>query len=364
MKKGLGSIILNVVLGILCIIWFIPTFGLLLSSFRKAEDIKMNGWWTVFPHKEWVTTEEISDLPRSIDNETPFSVEGIDGVTATYPEWKSGILTPDGKRAVWSGNKKLSNLKIQEKQWVSAANRLTLENYNIVLGGKNYQLVNADGTSKTVKGGGLFDSFLNSISLAVPSAVIPILIASFAAYGFAWMKFPGRKFILSIVTMLLVVPYQVSLIPILTDYTKLGINGTFLSGWLAHTGFGLALAVYYLYNAVAGLPREMLESAFIDGASHFKVFTNLVIPTTIPTMISFMIFQFIWTWNDYFVNMIFLGEKNKVLTKSLADMIGERGADWHLLTAGAVVSMILPLIIFYSLQKYYVRGLLAGSVKG
>ncbi len=165
---------------------------------------------------------------------------------------------------------------------------------------------------------------------------------------------------------MLVVPLQVALVPILRDYKTLQINGTFLAIWLAHTGFGLPLATYLLYNYISGLPRETLESAFIDGASHFTVFSRLILPLSVPALASFAIFQFLWVWNDYLVALVFLGAKKEtqVLTMALAEITGSRGSDWHLLTAGAFITMLLPLIVFFSLQRFFVRGLLAGSVKG
>jgi alpha-glucoside transport system permease protein len=209
-------------------------------------------------------------------------------------------------------------------------------------------------------------AFLNSLAVAVPSTVIPILIAAFAAYAFAWMKFPGRRWFFILVVALLVVPLQIALVPILRDYKTLDLNGTFLAIWLAHTGFGLALATYLLYNYISTLPRETLESAFIDGASHFTVFTRLVLPLSVPALASFAIFQFLWVWNDYLVALVFLGgnPEFELVTQRMAAIVGARGQDWHLLTAGAFVSMSLPLLVFFSLQRYFVRGLLAGSVKG
>ena len=209
-------------------------------------------------------------------------------------------------------------------------------------------------------------AFLNSFAVTIPSTVIPILIAAFAAYGFAWMKFPGRRFLFIIIVALLVVPLQIALVPILSDYNRLGLNGTFLAIWLAHTGFGLALATYLLFGYISTLPREMLESAFIDGASHFTVFIRLVLPLSLPALASFAIFQFLWVWNDYLVALVFLGvdPSFKVLTQRLADLTGTFGNAWHLLTAGAFVTMILPLIVFIGLQRFFVRGLLAGSIKG
>jgi alpha-glucoside transport system permease protein len=180
------------------------------------------------------------------------------------------------------------------------------------------------------------------------------------------MIFPGRRTFFILVVALLVVPLQIALVPILRDYVGLQLNGTFLGIWLAHTGFGLPLATYLLYNYISSLPREILESAFIDGASHFTIFTRLILPLSVPALASFGIFQFLWVWNDYLVALVFLGARPdvQVLTMRIAEMVGSRGNDWHLLTSGAFVSMILPLAVFLSLQRYFIRGLLAGSVKG
>ena len=217
-----------------------------------------------------------------------------------------------------------------------------------------------------MQGDDFWGAFMNSLIVTVPATVIPILIAAFAAYAFAWMRFPGRRVFFIMVVALLVVPLQIALVPILKDYVKLDLNGTFLGIWLAHTGFGLSLAVYLLYNYISTLPREIMESAFIDGASHFTIFTRLVLPLSVPALASFAIFQFLWTWNDYLVALIFIGAKPgvQVLTMRIAEMVGSRGNDWHLLTAGAFVSMIVPLIVFFGLQRFFVRGMMAGSVKG
>jgi alpha-glucoside transport system permease protein len=168
------------------------------------------------------------------------------------------------------------------------------------------------------------------------------------------------------VVILLVVPLQLALVPILRDFVNLKVNGTFMAVWLAHTGFGLPLATYLLYNYISELPREILESAFIDGATPFTTFTQLVLPLSTPALASFAIFQFLWVWNDYLVSLIFIGATPnvQVLTMMLANLVGSRGQDWHLLTAGAFISMLVPLLVFFSLQRYFVRGLMAGSVKG
>lgn len=242
--------------------------------------------------------------------------------------------------------------------------RFTLQNYRQVLASEDFE--NSEGEIVRASGDNMARALFNSIAVTIPATVIPILIAAFAAYGFAWMNFPGRKFFFIIVVGLLVVPLQTALIPILRDYVRLDLNGTYLAVWLAHTGFGLPLATYLLFNYIATLPREILESAFVDGASHFTTFIRLVLPLSVPALASFAIFQFLWVWNDLLVALVFLGSKPDVavLTQVLQEMVGSRGQDWHLLTAGAFVTMIIPLIVFFSLQRFFVRGMMAGSVKG
>jgi alpha-glucoside transport system permease protein len=226
--------------------------------------------------------------------------------------------------------------------------------------------------------GGFENAFLNSVAVAVPATVLPITIAAFAAYAFAWMEFRGRDVLFVLVVALLVVPLQIALIPILRLYTggaslggltiipDLDLNGTFLGVWLAHTAFGLPLAVYLLRNFIGSLPSSIIESARIDGADHFTIFWRLVIPLSVPALAAFAIFQFLWVWNDLLVAYVFLGgtRQNRVLTIALQTLVPATGENWHLLTAGAFISMLLPLIVFLSLQRYFVRGLTAGSVKG
>lgn len=283
---------------ILAAIWTVPTFGLLVSSFRPGDDVSASGWWTALKN--------------------PFETD------------------------------------------------LNLNNYRIVLGtaGGDPQLEGL--IERGQENINLLSAVLNSLTVTIPATVIPISIAAFAAYGFAWIKFPGRRIFFIGVVAMLVVPLQIALIPILKDYVRLNLNGTFLGVWMAHTGFGLPLATYLLYNYISTLPRDILESAFMDGASHFTVFLRLVLPLSVPALASFAIFQFLWVWNDLLVALVFLGARPEVevLTQRLLGMLGTFGTDWHLLTAGAFVSIVLPLFVFFSLQRFFVRGLLAGSVKG
>ncbi len=229
-----------------------------------------------------------------------------------------------------------------------------------------------------ITGEGFGNSFLNSLAVTIPATVIPITIAAFAAYGFSWMEFPGRYVMFVIVVGLLVVPLQMALIPILRLFTQgatlwgvrifpdLDLNESFMGIWLAHTGFGLPLAVYLLRNYIGALPSSIIESAKIDGADHFTIFWRLIIPLSVPALAAFAIFQFMWVWNDLLVAYVFLGGagQNRVLTVALRELVGARGENWQLLTAAAFISMALPLAVFFSLQKYFVRGLTAGSVKG
>ena len=226
--------------------------------------------------------------------------------------------------------------------------------------------------------GGFENALLNSLAVTIPATVIPITIAAFAAYAFSWMEFRGRYVMFVAVVGLLVVPLQMALIPILrlysggaslggvTIFPDLDLNGTFLGIWLAHTAFGLPLAVYLLRNFIGTLPSSIIESAKVDGADHFTIFWRLVVPLSVPALAAFAIFQFLWVWNDLLVARIFLGatEENRVLTIALQALAGSRAQDWHLLTSAAFITMILPLAVFFSLQRYFIRGLTAGAVKG
>lgn len=225
----------------------------------------------------------------------------------------------------------------------------TLENYAVVLDE------------------GFGNAFANSLAVTIPSVVIPITVAAFAAYAFAWMQFPGRNILFVSIVGLMVVPLQMALIPIFRIYTSLEVNGSFPAVWLAHAGFGLPLAVYLLRNYMGGLPSSIIESAKIDGASHWEIFTRLIVPLSTPVLAAFAIFQFLWVWNDYLVALVFLGvanPDNAVLTVELANLAGRGEGALSLLPAAAFVTMVLPLVVFFALQRYFVRGMTAGSVKG
>ncbi len=295
-KKRKWTVVVNLILLALVILWAIPIVGLFISSLRSQDDVLSTGWWT--------------------------------------------LLKGQGK--------------------------ITLDSYKQVLGGSEYTFVDSTGAVVRASGDNLSRAFMNSFTVTIPAVIIPILIAAAAAYGFAWMVFPGRKVFFTTVVALLVVPLQIALIPILRDYQKIGLTGSYLGIWLAHTGFGLPLGIYLLYNYISTIPRDIFESAFLDGARPMVVFMRLVLPLAVPAIASLAIFQFLWVWNDLLVALVFLGGTSNVavLTQRLATMVGSRGQDWHLLTAGAFVAMIVPLLVFFSLQRYFVEGLMAGSVKG
>ena len=248
--------------------------------------------------------------------------------------------------------------------------QLTLESYRTVF------------SSSTSDAPDMWQHFMNSVAIAVPATVIPIAIAAFAAYAFAWMDFPGRHWLFVATVAMLAVPFQMSLIPLLQLYVNgahltvlgetftllpdLDLQGTITAVWLTHIGFGLPLAIFLLHNYMASLPRDVFEAARIDGADHPTIFWRLVVPLSVPALAAFAIFQFLWVWNDYLVARTFLsiGSEDAPMTVRLATLSGSRGQDWHLLTAAAFVSIAVPLAVFFALQRYFVRGLLAGSVKG
>ena len=360
-RRWLGQLAVNGTLAVICFIWLVPTIGLLVSSIRPAADVLNSGWWSVLPHQDYVTTKELP-IPTGVTGDAPITIEGV---SATFDGFRGGVTAPDGRRILWVGNRRTGRIEIQQKQWLAPFN-FTLRNYQVVLSGGDKTYENTGGTLRTERGSDLGSAFMNSIAVTIPATVIPLTVAAFAAYGFAWMRFRGRMALFALLVALLVIPLQIALVPVLRDYTGLNLNGTYLGVWLAHTGFGLPLAIYLVFGFVSEIPRDLIDSAVTDGASHFAVFRRIIIPLSVPVLASFAIFQFLWVWNDYLVATTFLGgtQDVQVLTIKLVNLAGTRGQDWQLLTAGAFVSMIIPLIVFFALQRYFVRGLLAGSVKG
>jgi alpha-glucoside transport system permease protein len=268
---------IHIALGIVGLIWLLPTIGLLITSFRPASEIFTTGWWEVF----------------------------------------GGRLN------------------------------FTLDNYAEVLGSQ-----------------GMLEAFINSISITVPSTILPVLFASLAAFGFAWIDFPFRDTLFLIVVGLLLVPLQMVLIPLVELFAALGVFGTFIGLWVAHTAFALPFGIFLLRNFFITLPRDLIEAARIDGAGNVKIFRMIVLPLSVPALASFAIFQFLWTWNDLLMALVFAPRPGGLpMTTQVNSLLGTFGTEWHLLAAASFLIMAVPLIVFFSLQRYFVQGLLAGSVK-
>ncbi len=359
---------------ILVTLWVMPTFGLLVSSFRTGDQISTSGWWRA------LTTQESQQPAIRIEGEEvqkdgAFVIEGqLFGNAATeVSKWGTSSREPnafqagqtadlgDGQTLVvnvdgsFSLSSPTSMADVRNPRvFTTAATppEFTVQNYNTVL-------------FNPAAGQSVGRAFLNTLTVAIPATIIPILVAAFAAFALAWMDFPGRALLVAAVVGLLVVPLQLALIPLLQFHNAIGIGKGYLGIWLAHTGFGLPLAIYLLRNYMVGLPRDIIENARVDGATDFQIFTKIILPLSFPALASFAIFQFLWTWNDLLVALVFLGtgDDQLVLTGSLVNLLGSRGGDWEILATSAFVSIAVPLLVFFSMQRFLVRGLLAGSVK-
>jgi len=391
-SRWLRGLPTHVVLIGLCVIWLIPTVGLLVTSIRPFQDVTASGWWTVFSPPTGAAQY----------NQYCGNCHGGDGKAISYANLSDASLIGNYRRSFTlsallksdrkdqPGTPHMGSTPIPNDQaladiatylrrisGIDAHPTFTLDNYIDALvgyrGTANYAADCAAGTqsndlhcnaSDLGNSRGMAQAFVNSLVVAVPSTVLPILFAAFAAYALAWLHFPGRHLMFAVLVALQIVPLQMTLIPISKLYAQLGLNGTFIGVWLFHTGFGLPYAIYLTRNFLGGLPSELFEAAYLDGASHWKAFWQLAIPLAVPALASLGIFQFLWIWNDLLVALVFLGGDHPVMTYQIATMVTSHGGGWHLLTAAAFISMALPMIVFFALQRYFVRGLLAGSVKG
>lgn len=231
--------------------------------------------------------------------------------------------------------------------------RLTLENYHAVL------------TRENLPKPGLGQNFFNSFIVTIPATVLTVLLAAFASYSLVFMKLPGRTLIFAVIIALLVVPMQITWVPVLKMYNSIGIIGTWAGIWIAHAAYGMAFAIFLLRNFFVDIPPELVHSARVDGANHFKVFFLIIFPVSVPALASLTIFQFMWVWNDLMNSLIYLQDNQKYpLTVGIKNLLGQYGGEWHLLAAGAWISMLIPLCVFFGLQRFFVRGITAGSVKG
>lgn len=388
-KRWLKGLPLHVIIIVICVLWLLPTLGLLVTSFRPFQDINETGWWQILgppkgeaeyqalcaschgedgkalPNADLTDPAVVEDYRRSFNLMAMLQKE-ING----QPHMEA-VPVPDENDAA----KIIAYLR--RISGIEARPKFTLNNYIDALvgyrGSANYTTDCAAGTqavdlncdlSDLGNERGMARAFLNSLIVSIPATVLPILFAAFAAYAFSWMDFRGRQWMFALLVGLQVVPLQMTLIPISRLYAQLGLNGTFLGIWLFHTGFGLPYAIYLMRNFLGSLPREIFESAYLDGASHWTAFYRLAIPLSVPAIASLGIFQFLWIWNDLLVALVFLGGQHPVLTYQIGNMVTSLGSGWHLLTAAAFISMALPMIVFFALQRFFVTGLLAGSVKG
>jgi alpha-glucoside transport system permease protein len=279
--QGRASLVVKVVLLMLCLLWLVPTIGVVVTSFRSRDAVNNSGWWTVITSPLDVTQ-----------------------------------YTMDNYRQAWTGE--------------------------------------------------MANSFLNSMAVTLPAVAIPILVAGFAAYAFAFMRFRGRDILFSLVVALLIVPAQVALTSLVRLYGDLGLNGTYAAVYLAHIGFNMPLAVFILRSYMVSLPTAVIEAAKVDGASHFQIFWRLVLPLSVPALAAFATFQFLWVWNDLLIALLYLGTgERQVVTVTLGGLIGSNQIyGWQVVTGGAIITMAVPVLVFVSLQRYFVRGLTAGTVGG
>ncbi|WP_434055556.1 MAG: carbohydrate ABC transporter permease [Roseibium sp.] len=375
-KSGLvWAVHLSVVF--LVLLWLFPTIGLFVSSFRTADQISSSGWWAALfeseqnevyraadPDDNRVADGDVFVVRGNIFEGEPREIRawGISsrdvsafqpGETAEMKDGESVTLDADGNY-VWRGNdKQLSGRGQRIFITATVPPEFTFDNYRTIL-------FSGSGQDNMAK------AFFNTLTVTIPATIIPIVVAAFAAYALAWMEFPGRALLIAAVVGLLVVPLQLALIPLLRLHLGIGIGKGYLGVWLAHTAFGMPLAVYLLRNYMVGLPRDIIENAKVDGATDFQIFTRIILPLSFPALASFAIFQFLWTWNDLLVAKVFLIDatgSTTVMTNQIVELLGTRGGNWEILATAAFVSIAVPLAVFFAMQRYLVRGLLAGSVK-
>ena len=362
---------------LLVVLWVFPTLGLLISSFRTGDQIASSGWWrALFPSEQNLTlraaapeTQVLQDGLYVIEGNifegeraSDISRWGVNSraIDAFAPGEKAELRRGGTITVQANGDYRMENTeefsgKRGPRVFVTTTlpPEFTFENYAHVL-------FNANSSDSMGK------AFFNTLTVTIPATIIPILVAAFAAYALAWMDFPGRALLIAAVVGLLVVPLQLALIPLLKLHLNIGIGKGYLGVWMAHTGFGMPLAIYLLRNYMAGLPRDLIENARVDGATEFQIFTKLILPLSFPALASFAIFQFLWTWNDLLVAKVFLIDasgQTTVMTNRIVELLGTRGGNWEILATAAFVSIAVPLAVFFAMQKYLVRGLLAGSVK-
>ena len=379
MKKNLfSSLLAQLLLLVFVVVWIIPTFGLFVSSFRDKDLLAISGWWTS------LITTEVNEIHRTVNMESQIQENNIYII-------KENMLSNDSKKKISSfgiTSKNINEFLVEETAILKDGSKLTVyengeyiwESQNPFKNKKGRRIFitatsppkfTFDNYKEVLFKEGVGQAFLNTLTVAIPSTIIPLIICSFFAYALSWMRFFGRDTLLALIIASLVVPLQMSLIPLLSIYNDIGslfgISSKSYPGvWMAHTGFGLASTTFLLRNFIKSLPHEMMEAAKVDGATHYDIFLKIILPLSIPAFASIFILQFLWVWNDLLVGLVFLDQvpSEIIITAKLRELLGSRGENWEILTTGAFVSMTVPLLIFFLLQRYFIRGLVAGSVKG
>jgi alpha-glucoside transport system permease protein len=389
-NRLLNKVPTHVIIILTMIIWIVPTLGLLVTSLRPPEAVRSSGWWTVFSPQGSGATGPYATYCAECHGDDGKAIPQADltnpELIAKYPRSLQllALLRKDINGQPHMGDNPLPSPQeaaeiatyLREGGQV-AGTSFTFNNYIDALvgyrGNNTYRADCAAGTQPPdltctardlLNPRGMGRAFINSLLVTIPATFLPILFAALAGYAFAWLDFKGRFLLFALLVGLQVVPLQMTLVPISRFYAQVGLNGTFLGVWLFHTGFGMPYAIYLMRNFLGTLPKDLFESAYLDGASHWTAFRQLVIPLAMPAIASLGIFQFLWVWNDLLVSLVFLGGTTPVMTYQISNMVTSLGSGWQVLTAAAFLSMLLPMLVFFSLQRYFVRGMLAGAVKG
>jgi len=377
-KPSFSSLFAQLLLLLFVIVWIAPSFGLLISSLRDKDVLAISGWWTSF------INTEVNEIHRTLGMDSQYEENGyyyiednLFGEDKPKKISSFGITSKDinaysvGDAATFKDQSEITVDENGNYSWKSENEFTKKKGKRIFISATSPPSFTLDNYKEVLFKEGLGQAFINTFAVALPSTLIPLIICSFFAYALTWMNFFGRDLLLATVIASLVVPLQMCLIPILSIYNDFGAlfgvsSKSYPGIWMAHTGFGLASTTFLLWNFLKSLPKEMMEAAKVDGATHYDTFRRIVVPLSIPAFASIFILQFLWVWNDLLVGLVFL-DKNPseiILTAKLKELLGSRGENWEILTTGAFISMSVPLFIFFSLQKYFIRGLVAGSVKG
>ncbi len=375
-KSGLTWAV-HVSVALLVVAWLFPTVGLFVSSFRTADQIASSGWWgALVPSEQNIVFRTSDPDDTRVADGDMFVVKGniFDGAPRDIRSW--GVSSRDvsafkpGETAQLKGGESLTLEADGTYVWRGSDKQISGRGQRVFVTATvppeftmaNYKTILFSGTGQD----NMAKAFFNTLTVTIPATIIPIVVAAFAAYALAWMEFPGRALLIAAVVGFLVVPLQLALIPLLRLHLAVGIGKGYMGVWLAHTAFGMPLAVYLLRNYMVGLPRDIIENAKVDGATDFQIFTRIILPLSFPALASFAIFQFLWTWNDLLVAKVFLIDatgSTTVMTNQIVELLGTRGGNWEILATAAFVSIAVPLFVFFAMQRYLVRGLLAGSVK-